>query len=462
MNRTQFVKRFRFYLQYFPLTLNFFIVAAAWGACWFFLHMKSSDKNDALEVNSFAPLILMMGKVALWFAGSLQALSVLTAIGCWLYYLWAGDKRKYQLELSFENGTRVNTLWFRALLRAARRPLLGFIKGRLFYNNFEMTDKFTLASNQRTSRKFWRDGVFGKNLLQLPDIKEYQVAGGFVYFEDMLQLVSLPARQRIHNHFYQPPQNLAIQEQKATPLKTEDTEQRIEQLRKVDGEYINYKDFEAGDDVRRIVWKVYAKNRELVVRVPEIFNPYASHIYFFASFHTDLNSLQQNNVFAQAMLNYYKNHVWTIYEAIAGKAFEVRYLPDSELHIPEQENIKAYVQRVVSNSEWHNDIDLSEYFKPDYGSVLCISSMNSPEEIEEVLEQCSADTLVYYVKLSDIFKNATPLSLFWRLFLKAPEDRYRRIRGRWFFSPFRMQLLKREKKIEKVLKNTNVRVNVGF
>jgi len=411
--------------------------------------------------SSFEPLILIMGKVALWFAGSLLALSILSALLCWCHYLWIRNKKNYQLELSFDHEGGKNTLWFKALLRAARRPLLGFIKGRWFYDDYDMTEKFTLASNQRQPRKFRREGISTKNLLNLPDIKTYRIAGGFIYFEDMLQLIALPVRQHIKDRFFQAPVNLAISETEVSPLQTDDAEQRIDQLRKVDGEYIHYKDFESGDDVRRIVWKVYAKNRELVVRVPEIFNPYASKICFFASFYTDGNKDQRNNVFAKAMLNYYKNCVWTIYESIDKKSFDIRYFPDMEWHnIPEQENEQALVQNAISSSNWHNEYPLEEYFKPDYGSVLCISSMNATEDIKRILDKCHSNNLIYFVKISACFKHATPLSLIWRLILRPSDDRYKRIRGQWFFSPLRIRILRREKEIEKMLRQSNAGIAI--
>src|SRR5690606_33123022 len=151
---------------------------------------------------------------------------------------------------------------------------LGFIKGRIFYDNLKMTDKFLLASNKKKPPHFWREGVSGKSRLSLPDIKEYTIHGGFVYFEDMLQLFSFPVMQRVSGHFYQAHYKMSLEEKEAIPRKTEQTDIRIDQLRRVEGEFLNYKDFESGDDVRRVVWKLYAKYRELVVRIPEILDPY--------------------------------------------------------------------------------------------------------------------------------------------------------------------------------------------
>ncbi len=449
--------RLRYYLQYFPLTPNAFVTAIALWLCFRVIKPDAAVKGE--ELSSFRPLILLMGSTALWFVVALIAFSVLTTFVCWLYYIWlqAGPNH-YQLEFDFKPADKRKGLWMETLLKKARRPFLGFIKGRLFYDDYKMTDKFTLASNRRKAQQFWREGVSGKSMLQLPDIKEYAVKGGVIYFEDMLQLFSLPVGQGIKGHFYQAPGQVDIDNRDALPRKTEQTDTRIDQLRKVEGEYLNYKGFESGDDVRRIVWKVYAKSRELVVRVPEIFDPYASHVYFYASFYTDLKPARKGNDFAAEMLNYYKERVWTVYETLADKEWEVKFIPDQQLQVPEQFNGKAFVQRVISNSAWQGDRELTGYFEPRYGSVLCISSLNEPGEVKTLLEQCSGDTVVYYVKLSDTFRTFLPWNWLKRIFVLTPEDRLKRIRTRWLLTPLRLQLGKREKEIEQALQNSQVTV----
>jgi len=452
MKWTVFIKKARYYLQYFPFTLNAFVLGIA---LWFCFHLlQPSLTTSDLDTDSFVPIILLISKTALFFILLLIAFSIGTTFYCWLHFLYISGKYNHQLEIKFEPLKKGKGLWLETLLQKARRPFLGFIKGRLFYDDLKVTDKFILASNQREKKKFWRLGVKGKSKLALPDIREYAIEGGFVFFEDMLQIFSLPVRQTIKGHFYQSPENIALRDDKALPRRTEETETRIDQMRKVQGEYLNYKDFESGDDVRRVVWKVYAKNRELMVRIPEIFDPYASHIYFYASFYNTDGNLK--NDFANEMLNYYKNRVWSIYEALSDKEFEVKFVPDQTLQLPEQINKNLFVQRIISNSEWQKDNSLADYFEPRYGAVLCISSFNDVAEVKSVLENCSNEVVVYYVKLSETFRSFAPWAWFSRIFFLPPEDRLRRIRSRWPLSPLRWKLVKREKEIEAILRGADV------
>lgn len=439
-------KRVGYYLQYFPFTLNAFVLG---GIMWFCFRFLLHHDAATTETNSFIAIISLLSLIALYFIALLVSFSIGMTFWCWIHFLWLNGRYGYTLQTKFESAGGGKGLWLQTLIRGARRPFLGFIKARLFYDDFKMTDKFTLASNHRIKNKFWRLGVSGKSKMELPDIKEYKLQGGFIFFEDMLQLFSLPVRQDLKSHFHNAPESIALKDNPAIPRKTEETDTRIEQLRRVDGEYLNYKDFESGDDVRRVVWKVYAKNRELMVRVPEIFDPYASHIYCYASFHKT-NEFTEND-FTAEMLNYYKTRVWAVYETLSKKDFEVRFVPDQELHLPEQNNKDLFVQKLISNSHWQQSRSLAGYFELKYGSVLCISSMNSPEELKEVLEQCNNEVVVYYVKLSGAFRTIAPLTWLKRIFILPPEDRLKRIRSRWILMPMRRKFLKREKQIENIL-----------
>ncbi|MCB0698934.1 MAG: DUF58 domain-containing protein [Chitinophagales bacterium] len=445
----------RYYAQYFPFTINSLLCIIAAYLGYRMLYSPASET----EPEPFRPFIILMGKLVFWFVLVLIAASVLSTIVSWLYYLWLKKHRESTLQLEFTttnvNGKR-NKLYMDAMLSGAKRPLLGFVKGRLFYDDLEMTDKFSLLSNKRTEKSFWPFAITGRSRVTLPDIKEYQVKGGFVYFQDMLHIFSLAALQPVKAQFYQPPVLKTREDAEVSPKKTEETDIRIDQLRRVDGEHLNYKDFESGDDVRRIVWKIYAKNRELVVRIPERFEPFASHLYFYASFYAKDSSAWLTTDYMKEMLNYYKNHIWTIYDTLANKEWAMRYIPDQSFNIPDNLDDKQHASRVISNSTWHNDKGLMEYFDPKQGTVLCISSLTDTQELSNILEQCNETTVVYYVKLSQAFKHFVAWNWFKRLIFIPPNDRLNKLRTKWIFSPMRFKIGKREKEIEAILKMSSV------
>lgn len=453
MKKNRLLKKAKFLLQYFPFSLNAFVLGIALWLC--ILWLKSPDTSTK-DTDSFFPIVLLLGKIACWFLAALISFSIFSTLICWLVFLFLKGKYNDLLDVKFEDAGKGKGIEMETILSRARRPFLGYIKGRLFYDDRQMTEKFILASNKKGNNRFWREAVLGRNKLELPDIKEYTLEGGFVYFEDMLQLLSLPVRQNLNGHFFKEPRSYQQEEQQVLPRKTEEEATRIDQLRKVQGEYLNYKDFESGDDVRRIVWKVYAKNRELMVRIPEIFDPYASHIYYYASFFKSRDFA--TNEYSNEMLNYYKSKVWSIYNTLSKDEFEVRFVPDQQLHIPEQLTKDILTKRIISTSHWQQDLDLDHYFEPRYGSVLVISSFNNPDEIKNTLDQCNADVTVYFVKLSDTFKSFAPLTWFLRIFIAPPNDRLKRLKSRWLLVPMRWKLRKTEQQIEKILSAADCKI----
>ena len=445
----------RYAMQYFPFTLNTLLFAmAAWAG--YKLLYKPTPKGQ--EPSSIMPFIILMGKMTFWIIAGLILLSILSTIFCWIYYLVIRGQKNSLLKIEFKTESRkgkTNKLYLGATLPGALRPLLGFVKGRLLYDNHLMTDRFALLSGLRKERSIWRQAIAGRSQVTLPDIKEYDVKGGFVYFQDMLHIFSLAVSQPIGGHFYQPPVLLNEDDADVAPRKTQTLDVRIEQLRRVEGELLNYKDFEAGDDVRRIIWKVYARNRELVVRVPEMFEPYASHLYYYASFYADVKLAWMGDEYLKEMLNYFKNNAWTIYDTLSKKEWKMSFVPDQDVHVDEAGEYER-TARLISNSGWHKDKNVSDYFSPKNGTVLCISSFTDPADLANLLERCDAGTVVYFVKLSNTFKHFAALNLLSRLILLPPEDRLSKLRTRWLFSPMRLQVNKKEKEIESILNKSSV------
>ena len=457
MNRNELKWRIKYIWQYFPFTLNTLLcVLAGWVA--YKLLYTPVPKGD--DPSPFLPFIILMGKLVFWFAAALILLSILSTIAGYLYFLWLLSRKGCKLMVDFATETKPgkkSKLYLTARIEGVFRPILGFIKGRLYYDDNKMTDQFALMTDQRKAGSLRRVAITGKSRLYLPDIKEYDLKGGFVYFQDMLHLFSLAVAQPVSGHFSQPPVLNAMQDEEVYPKKTENLDVRIEQLRRVEGEYLNYKDFESGDDVRRIVWKVYAKNRELVVRVPELYEPYASHLYFHASFNVAVKNSWLQEDYLKEMLNYYKNCIWTVYDTLSKKEWEVKYVPDQQFAIPDQLSAAEMTSRIISNSSWHQDKSLQQYFNPKTGAVLCISSFTDPVELEELLERCDSSTVIYFVKTSNTLRSFAPLNLLSRLIFLPPQDRRSKLRTRWTFSPIRLQVQKREKKIEEILGKSTVK-----
>lgn len=462
MSFKQFFKKARYYSQYFPFTLHTVFYGVAVLVVYRVVVHKVPTNTDELLPTGF-PFILLMAKIALLFFLLMVLLSLISTLACWLYFLWLRKKKGTQLSLRFDSETHTDkqtTLFLNAQLEGVFRPLLGFVKGKLFYDDWETTGMFSMMSGKRKEHSFWRAAITGKSAMQLSDIKAYELKAGFIYFQDMLHLLSLSVAQPIRGQFYQPPVATPFEEADISPKHTEQTDVRIEQMRRVEGDYLNYKDFESGDDVRRIVWKVYAKNRDWVVRIPEMFEPYASHVYLYASFHVAERTAWWEHNFFKEMLNYYKNKVWTVYEAFSKKEWELRYIPDQMITISESLTASEHTARLISHSNWQTTNPLIPYFNPKKGAVLCVSSFTDPHALQEVLERCDVTTVVYWVKCSNVFQQHAAWNIFKRLLFLPPDNRLNKVRTTWLFSPFRWVVQKREKALADIIKKSSVTVQV--
>lgn len=455
MKQRKLLRQVRYYAGYFPFTVNALLCTAAALAAYAILYGQEPEATSSVR-----PFILLMGKMIFWFGLTLLCLSMGSTLASWLYYRWLRSRNKTRLAVSFTPDSGTGGYHLNVVLEGVRRPLLGFVTGRLFYDDGRKTDAFSLISNKRKRGQLLRTAITGKNRLLLPDIKEYEIRNGLVFFQDMFRVFSLAAAEPIQGHFYQPPVSFSQKEKEISPRKTEDTTIRIDELRRVDGEYLSYKDFEAGDDVRRIVWKLYAKNRNLVVRVPEMFEPYASHIYYYASFYAVRYKGSSDNGYMREMLNYYKNNVWTVYETLSRKEQEVRYIPDLEFHVQEQASPAAKAAAVISRSYWHREQTPVSYFNARHGAVLCISSFTGTEQLKQLLAQSSHSSLIFLVKCSHTFRHPVAWNWLKRLLLLPPKDRLGKLRGRWIFTPLRLRVLQQEKALELLMKENNIPYSV--
>jgi len=156
------------------------------------------------------------------------------------------------------------------------------------------------------------------------------------------------------------------------------------------------------------------------------------------------------------MLNYYKNNVWTTYDTLSKKEWEMRFIPDQQFNLPEDLKPAQRTARVISNSEWHQEASLTHYFNARQGAVLCVSSLTDPEELRRVLDLSDASTVIYLVKCSRVFRHFIPWHWIKRLVFLPPKDRLNRLRSRWVFSPMRYQIVKRERVLEEMLKKSSV------
>lgn len=439
---TDKIKQSAFYI---PFTIYFVVFAIA-----ALIGYKMLDNDEINTYSSFADIFRLLLKVALGFTVAIISIAFIPVLISFLHFIY--KKRKTGIRFDIFTDVKESELnqkqTVRLLISPVLKPLFGFIKLRLLYDQKHYSKKFSLLENSR--RKFFSTSIEGTFHWTLPQIKEYHVKKAVLYFEDIFQFFSIAVNLPTSSHFFTQPAIKGIKDLNVSPRKTEETNTRIDQLRKVEGEYLNYKNFENNDDVRRIVWKIYAKNKELVVRIPEIMDTYASHVYLYASFFSKFNT-GGNAAVEIPFLNYFKVITWSVYQNLVKRGFEVRYIPDQEVAKKTTANEQQGVKYSISTSNWHHLKDLKTYVKTNDASVVVVSSLSDAEEVKDLIENFGKDITFIFIRLTDSFKNQNMIDWVQWVFVQNQKDDIDVYKRSWALSPLRLKIKENEKKLAAIL-----------
>lgn len=437
-------RRVRQFLFHLPFTINFIVFVSITGASYLIYTLPGNEHN------SFTPVLLVILNIAFWFSISLITASLIPVLFSWFYLILQAKKNKIVFQIAaetvlFEEEEKQKV---HIKLLPVIKPLFGFIKVRLEYDAGTFSDKFPVIQDEK-------DTLFSKELegeyyWVLPQIKEYALKKVFIYFEDAFQFFSFVITTPVNSTFHTVPSIKKVEELLVTPRKTEQNNVRINKLKKVEGEYLNYKSFESSDDVRRIVWKIFARNKELVVRIPETLDTYASHLYIYCSFYSIFKP-NNNDILDVPFLNYFKTISWSIYNQLNNDSFQIKWIPDQAISNHSSSNDSDMVKYAVSTSNWHQQKDLKTYLKTGDASIVIISSLSDADDVRQLMDELGSEVAFVLVKLTNSFK-VKPIAdwLQW-IFITSDQAQLDQYKRQWLVSPLRKKIIDNEKKLEAVL-----------
>ena len=434
---------------FIPFRFHIVLLSLVLLAAWYWL-----KRTSLLPDSAYTAIIDLFITVALAFITAVFIIAFVTAIIPWLFFLH--NRKRNKVALTVKTALQQRTLAEKQQvaidLQPVWRPLFGYIRLRLQYDDENISPKFSLV-NASSRAKFFSSRLAGFFNWHLPEIKEYKVSEAIIYFEDMFQLFSFAATLPAKDNFFTQPENKDRNELRVQPKKTEDTNVRIDQIRKVEGEFLSYKNFENNDDVRRIVWKIYAKNKELVVRIPETNDPYASHVYFYASFFNGLGAGLYADFFP-VMLNYYKTVVWSAYLQLSKQDVLIKYIPDQETKVAFADDPLEKIKYIVSTCSWQEQKPLPQYFKKEEASFLCISSLVEARDVAAMLDRTGKDLVIVFAELSNAFSGVKIKDWLQWVFVKPEADGIDQLRLAFNLSPFKKRLIENEKQIKALLQKS--------
>jgi uncharacterized protein (DUF58 family) len=232
---------------YSPLRINFFVAMSM-------LLSLDIALNGLYGVTSAQPtaqhqiLALMLGIAAISI-GSLLAMALLSLIVSYILLRYKSHSLGLKItETSKVTSSAILHMSFTSILR----PILGGIEGSARYNGTHLTPVFQISS--QASQGWWRHNFTTKVAIELPVSKTYHIDQLIILFRDIFGFFSLPRYLSVQTTITHIKPN-STEPLEIKPSRSFDATLRIQELQKVDGEYLRFKKYEAGDDRRRIIWR---------------------------------------------------------------------------------------------------------------------------------------------------------------------------------------------------------------
>jgi hypothetical protein len=379
------------------------------------------------KVNDIAFILL---KSAMFVFGVIVLFSIITILISYLMY----RKSKSIPEIRFTY-TDLNKVVCVVVCNKMLFPFAGMLKaGLTFDNRYEALIVLKKLKHRQ---------AYGKKELTLPNIKNYDLDKVTLFFQDIFRMFSFKIEFKNKVSVTVLPASENEIELSNVSYAMDKDEIRTDTIHHKEGELLQFKHFESSDDIRRIVWPVYAKTKELIVRTIEMHSMYSSRIDIYASFCNNYRDLLAKTV-SDDFLNNYKTNIWTLYKSLK-KDNEVHFIPDqkSKIAVEYQHEVSAQ----ISGMDWHSN-KIEEYLGNEKISIICISSLLSLQEVEKCLDKLDANTIVVFSSLRSSVEKIGVKDVVIEFFT-IPEKK--KINWKWLFSSNRKKVLNNDKAIRNVL-----------
>ncbi|MEP5612044.1 MAG: DUF58 domain-containing protein [Cyclobacteriaceae bacterium] len=434
--KRKFVSSILFFAQFVPLKRNGFLFL------FFTLLLLLFLRNEYYgEESQFTPFLETFAWLLGVFAGLVIGFGLLYTLFCWSYLIIKSKRLQVDLSIGLEDGQKgvAGLVPVKLSLSRVIMPIIGYLKTWVIFEDGSMVGPVVI-------NKFsggWKDLLSkeGDASLQLSKRAQYVVKGYIFSFEDYLQFFRFSYYKRFKKAFYLYSQQRDVSPTEVPPSKAREELEKVKTSKRVEGDFLNYKDFESGDDVRRIVWKIFAKNKELVVRVPEVINPFASHLRFFASFQNSL--LESDSENSSGMLDYYKDIIFNTCRQIEKSGRKVEFSMDQVVGDSLIVDKKDQLAYFLSCAKWKTEPLKDQFPSMGTSSVVCVSSLVPADELEELINKRS--TILFIVQVS---KYLDEQNLFnWTNMILRNEEKSELGKLRWVLSRQRKRVRNNEKKI---------------
>jgi hypothetical protein len=426
-------------LIFSPIRLNLIWVVLG----LFCIHYLKINLIDILELENKENIIYIIATTLLDILFKILLIGSVVAITLNLI-LWFSS----YLLIKFKRGTfnlNLNDNKITTEAHYAIAPFLGNLIGVLKLSNNELIYPIVFTKNNIKQFK-WKGATNDANL-KLPYYKTYNFTSLILNYKDFLGLMQFPIVIKNNITLCNTPQLFSFSTPKITPIKTSDNETEIKSTQVKEGDILHYKDYEYGDDIRRIVWKVYAKTNEFIVRIPEKEYEYTQDSFFYLPFIIDSKS--NNSKYSELSLSYLKYAAINIFHNFSNKA--TLFLKDAEKGTIINNDF-SICQQYILDKQWHNAKNFNITFQKKTDNIIILHSGLPINIIESIISQASTHSIIYWIPL----QNAFYTSFIWNnlkriFFIKTNNYNIISIKNNFQLSALKKEWIKKEKQVEIML-----------
>jgi hypothetical protein len=411
-----------------PVRLVFFIVLLIFAAAKYLVYPEASERT--IEISN------LLLKITMFALSAIILFSLLTTLIPYILYIRSKGKPEVKFRYA-DHGSLI------CEIECRKFPFFfaGALKARIIFDN-----RYT-ASILLKRKKGRR--MAGVKKLSPPDIKSYDPEAVTLFFQDCFRMFSMQKTFHFKASITVLPTSGQEHEITSRPIALSDDEIRTDTIRRKEGELLHFKQFESSDDVRRIVWAFYAKNKELIVRTTEMYSMYVSKLDFHASFCNGYADLLKKNTGSE-FLNNYKTAVWEAYRSAKTAGKDIYFIPDQKSKSAAKHGHEVSAQ--ISGMEWHSN-KIHDYLKEAKVSICCISSLVPARDIEKAANfTFSSETFVVFVTLKSFLGKINLLDIL-ALIFTVPEKKPGWL---FYFSRNGKTIANNEKAIRDILKSRNI------
>jgi hypothetical protein len=439
---TNFQKKIQLYS---PLRLNFFVVLIALVVLQIFLgKLQQSASTDGI---AYANVFNLMWLIASRVFAAITIVMLISVLLSWLLF----NNKQSNVQLSFiEHSTdNLHRTALHVLVQKITMPLMGVVQAALHFNNKEYSPIFNLSSSNKLA--WWRRAINSEVQFNMPISKTYHVEFALFLFRDAFGFFCLHKKVPAQNTLLHLPPS-KTEHINLQPNTSSEAIQRVPQQRRIDGDFLRFKKFDTGDDTRRIVWRIFARNKDLQVRTPEIFNPFADELRFYPSFYTTI-SLSLQDELLQVLLTKYKSAIYGLIKGFQGNDTKLVLHSDQQHSKPTQAD--AHTTSTIVDSEWHSKMPLQFFASTRKKCLICIHSLSNPEDAQQYLSTCTKDTEIVYVDLASVIRTSPVKTLIEKIFLIPSEDYIKQLSNTWSAHSLSRKIQNNEKELLKILEQSN-------